>query len=76
MDACARLNVLASITIITEQKFIYTDKSDNAEDKAILFAEAQFSDGEIVSLSVQKHQNEQGFTYQVIVKQRVIVNAG
>ena len=70
------INVLASITIITEQKFIYTDKSDNAEDKAILFAEAQFSDSEIVSLSVQKYQNEQGFTYQVIVKQRVIVNAG
>ena len=75
-DKTIKINVLASVSIINEQKYIYIDKVDNAEEKAILLAEAHFSDSEIVSLSVEKYGKDKEFIYEVSVKRRIIIHAG
>ena len=75
-EKTVKINVLASISIIKEQKFIHIDKDGDAEQRAILLAEAHFADSEIVSISVEKHEKEQQFIYEVSVKSRIIIHAG
>jgi len=75
-EKTVKINVLASVSVINEQKFIYIDELDNAEDKAILLAEAHFSDSQIVSLSVEKYAKDKEFIYEVSVKRRIIIHAG
>lgn len=75
-DKTVKINVLASVSIINEQKFIYVDNTSDAEDKAILLAEAHFSDSEIVALSVEKYGKDKEFIYEVSVKRRIIIHAG
>lgn len=75
-EQTVKINVLASVSIIAEQQFIYIDQQDNAEQKALLLAEAHFCDKEVISWSVQKYAQGKEFTYQVSAKYRAVVYAG
>ncbi len=71
-----KINVLASINVIVEQKFSFADLGDGAEDKALLFAEASLKDKQVLDLSVNKIQINNQFIYEVTAKYRAVIHTG
>ena len=70
------VNVIATVTVISEKEFLYVSAVDGEEDKALLLAEEKFSDYETKDFSVEKIFDGENYTYSVRVGVRYVFHAG
>ncbi len=75
-EQVVKINVLASVSIIANEQFLFTSNLDNQEEQAFLLAKANLLDKEIVEYSVIKTQNENQFEYITNVKYRYLIYVG
>ena len=71
-----KINILASLSIIAEQEFIYTSTEDNQEEKAELFARSKLLDNEILQTTTTKQVENDIFVYKTNLKYRYIIYVG
>ena len=71
-----KTNVLATVAIIVEKEFTYQTDQDGAEDKALLFAEQEFSDREVLGKRVEKIAIGNEFIYKTTLQFRRVLIAG
>ena len=71
-----KINVLASVTILSEFYYEYRSEKDGEEDKAVLLAEQALADKEPVSETVLKSQEGDEYVYSVTLTYRHILYAG
>ena len=70
------VNVIASVSIISESEFTFFSEKDNDEKSALLFAEENLCDREILSSFVSKRQDGDNFVYTVKLSVRRIIDVG
>ena len=75
-EQTVKINILASLSIIAEEEFVYSSGMDNEEEKAELLARANLTDKEIVSSFTTKQQEKDSFIYKTIVKYRYLIYTG
>ena len=75
-EQTVKINVLASLSIIAEEQFIYTSSKDNEEVQAELFARSKLLENEIIDATTTKQFENNSFIYKTILKYRYIIYAG
>ncbi len=75
-EQTVKINVLASLSIIAEEQFVYSSTQDNQEEKAELLARANLAEKEIVETITTKEKGKNSFIYKTIVKYRYIIYVG
>ncbi len=75
-EQTVKINVLASLSIIAEEQFLYSSKKDNEEEKAELLARANFTDKEILQTKTEKEKEKGSFIYKTMIKYRYIIYVG
>ncbi len=75
-EQVVKINVLASLSIIAEEQFVYFSEADNEQEKAELLACANFTDKEILECITTKEEGNNGFIYKTMVKYRYIIYVG
>ncbi len=71
-----KINVIASLSVVVTKEYIYQSEKDDEQDKAILFAQSNMDEKDIISTSVEKEKKENLYSYQVIVKYRHLICVG
>ena len=75
-EQVVKINVLASLSIIAEEEFVYSSNQDNMQQKAELLALSSLTDKEIVQTITTKDIKNDCFIYKTIVKYRYIQYTG
>ena len=75
-EQTVKVNVIATVTVICEQEFIYVSAADGEEEKALLLAEENFSDFETKDYKVEKIFDGENYTYSVRVGVKYVFHAG
>ncbi len=75
-DGIVNVNVLAKVSIITENTYTYFSNSDNEERFALIFAEEFYGEKETISSSIKKEKTNNEFIYTVTLKHKVVLIAG
>ena len=75
-DKIINVNVLAKVSIITENTFTYSSVNDNEETFALIFAEEFYGEKETISSKVKKEKINNEFIYTVTLKHKVVLIAG
>ncbi len=75
-EQVVKINVLASLSIIAEDEFVFSTNEDNAQEKAELLALSTLTDKEILHLITTKERENDCFIYKTIVKYRYIIYVG
>ena len=70
------INIIATVSVITSKEFIYTDKEQGKEQKAIVLAKAMMVDQDVVSISCQCLKEQDTYNYKVTINYRYIIYAG
>ncbi len=71
-----KINVLATLSLIVEEQFIYTSSEDNQQDKAELLARSMIDQSEIIEVITTKEKDKESFIYKTNLKYRYIIYAG
>ena len=71
-----KINVLASVTLICSKDYVYRWNKAGEENTAVLLAEAEFTDKEIVSCPVSVKKEGDFFIYTVSVRYKHLILAG
>ena len=71
-----QVNVLATVSVICEVKTEILLLSKNLDEQAVILAEQQFSDREIISSSVRSLADKERYIYTVTLQYRQIYSAG
>ncbi len=74
-EQTVKINLLATVTIIYEQKFTYVSEKDNEEQVAKMFAQEQ-TDKEIVATKTTKSFDGKKFVYDTTLSIRRVIFAG
>lgn len=75
-EQTVKINVLAIISVICSNDCVYQSKNLGEEEKAILFAKAEFSDKEIIDYTVKTIKVDDTYIYTVSVRFKHIIIAG
>lgn len=75
-DQTLKTNVICSVSIIVSQEREYAFEQGDAEQKAVLLAESEFFDKEILCSFVNKTQTGGGYLYKVLIKYRRVLCVG
>lgn len=75
-EQVVKINVLASLSIIVEQEFLYSSNQDHCEKKAELLARTMLTEKEILDIFTTKESQNDCFIYKTIVKYRYIIYVG
>ncbi len=71
-----KINVIASVSIIVSQEFIFTDKEEGQEQKTLLLAKAMTADKDVVSASATCTKEKEEYVYRITINYRYIICAG
>ncbi len=71
-----KINVLASVTLICSKDYVYQFNKDGEENTAMLLAEAEFTDKEIIDSHVSVKHDGNCFVYTVSVRYKHVLIAG
>ncbi len=75
-EQTVKINVLATITVITEKQFEFYSKEDNQEQTALLLAKERLGDRSIVFDKTEKFESDGGYVYKTYIKYRRVLVAG
>ena len=75
-EQTVKINVLAFITVICSDDCVYQSKNTGEEEKAILFAKAEFIDREIIDYNVKTVNVGDTYIYTVSVRFKHVIIAG
>ncbi len=75
-EQTVKINVLASVTLVCNDQFIYRSKEQGEEEKAILLAEALYSDKQPINFSAIYSEENGEFVYIVFVSYKHVLTVG
>jgi len=75
-DHIVDVNVIATAGILAKREFVFVSALDGEEEKAIAFAEAEYSDYEIRSSGIEKTLSGEEYIYKVTLTVLVVVLTG
>ncbi len=75
-EQTVKQNVIAWVSVICQSEFIYTFDTDTEKEKALMFAEQQLLDKEIVDQTVAVNKNGEKYDYIVKLSYRHVLCVG
>ena len=75
-EQTVKINVLASVTLVCSEQFVYRSKDKGEEEKATLLAEALYFDKQPIDYSVTVKEENGEYIYTVSVRYKHILIAG
>ena len=71
-----KINVIATVSIIVSEEYLYSSDLDGQEEKAILLAQSLVYDKQIISSDITKTKEGNEYTYRVTTKYRQVISVG
>ena len=75
-EQTVKINVIATVSLITTKEFTFEDEKEGQEQKATLLAKAMMEDEDIVSISCSCKKKQDTYVYKVVINYRYIIYAG
>lgn len=75
-EQTVKINVLAVAYLRCEYEYVYYSESPDQESSAVIFAEENFSGGEILDTRVYTEQTVNGYAYKVKIDYRRVIAVG
>ena len=75
-EQTVKINVISSLSIIASKEYTYQSEKDDEQDKAVLFAQSNMDEEDIISTSVKIEKQEKLYIYQVVVQYRHLICVG
>ena len=71
-----KTGVIANVSLITQDTFVYTDRKEGQEQKATLLALANFDEKDVLGVDVQVTNDKDLWVYKAQVKYRYVISIG